>query len=97
MRINDLFMILSWHHENMINRHWIIEISAAISVFHPKRRLKYNVRDEEKQKHEENDHFVSKYRAYGKSCRNAICVIGSNVGKRVSNHIQISFCFLRAA
>ena len=96
MHLGDLFMILSWRHENMINRHWIIEIFAAISVFPPKRSLKYNVRDEERT-HEKNDHFVSKYRAYGKSCRNAICVIGSNVEKRVSNHIQISFCFLSAA
>lgn len=96
MQMDDLFTILSWRHENMTNHHWIIEISVAISVFPLEKGLKYSVRDEERTQ-EKNDHFVSKYRAYGKSCRNAICVIGSNVGKRVSNHIQISFCFLRAA
>lgn len=48
MRQDDLFMILSWRHENMINRHWIIEISVVISVFPLEKRLKYNVQDEER-------------------------------------------------
>ena len=48
MRMDDLFMILNWHRENMINHHWIIEISAAIFVFPPKKSSRYNVQDEER-------------------------------------------------
>ena len=47
MQQDDLFMILSWRRENIVNRHWIIGISVAFSVFPPERELKYNVRGEE--------------------------------------------------
>lgn len=50
MRLDDLFTILSWHTENTINRHWIIVISVAISVFPPEKRSRYNVRDEERKR-----------------------------------------------
>jgi hypothetical protein len=56
MHLGDLFMILNWHHENMINRHWIIEISAAIFVFPPKKSSRYSVRDEERRGDYEKGH-----------------------------------------
>ena len=54
MRLDDLFTILSWHPENTIDRLWIIIISAAISVFPPEKRLRYNVQDGERT-HKESD------------------------------------------